>query len=172
MAEIGPLDELQRARLERLRAQIAFARRRGSDAPPLLLDAARRLEPLDPRLARETYLEALGAAMFAGRLGAARGVREVAEAARAAPPAPSCRGAIDLLLDGLATRFTEGYARGVPPLRRALEAFWRARTRRGEDDMRWLWLARRLRRQRPVGRRAVARAGRRARSGSRARPAR
>ena len=87
-AEAGPLDELQRARVDLLRAQIAFAVRRGSDAPPLLLKAAKRLEPLDLTLARETYLEALSAAIFAGRLATGGGVLEAAEAARAAPPAP------------------------------------------------------------------------------------
>jgi DNA-binding CsgD family transcriptional regulator len=142
-AELAPLDELQRARLERLRAEIAFARTRGRDAPALLLDAARRLEPLDAAMARETHLEATVAAMYAGRLGGDPGVREAAEAARAAPAAPEPPPAIDLLLDGLATRFTEGYAAGVPPLRRALDAF------RGVEgltarDARWLWLACRL----------------------------
>ena len=68
-AELAPLDELQRARSERLRAEIAFTRTRGNEAPALLLDAARRLEPLDAALARETHLEAMAAAMFAGRLG-------------------------------------------------------------------------------------------------------
>jgi DNA-binding CsgD family transcriptional regulator len=137
IVEMGPSDELARARLARLRAQIAFARRRGSDDPPLLLDAARRLEPLDPALARETYLEALGAAIFAGRLSGAVGVAEVAEAARAAPPAASPPRASDLLLDGLVTRFTEGYAAGVAPLRRALEAFAPG----AEGDPRRLWMA-------------------------------
>ena len=111
-AELAPLDELQRARLERLRAKIAFARTRGRDAPALLLDAARRLEPLDAAMARETHLEAMAAAMFAGRLGGTPGVREAAEAAQAAPPAAQPPRAVDLLLDGLATRFTEGYAAG------------------------------------------------------------
>jgi DNA-binding CsgD family transcriptional regulator len=138
-AEMGPLDELQRARLERLRVQVGFALRRGKDAAPLLLTAAKRLEPLDARLARETYLEALAAAIFAGRLGGERGVVEAAEAARAAAPAPQPR-AIDLLLDGLATRFTDGYAAGVPPLRQALLALRRA-DGHAEDEMRWLWLA-------------------------------
>ena len=135
------MDELQRARLARLRAQIVFARRRGSDAPALLLDAAKRLEALDAGLARETYLEALGAAVFAGRLGGRCGVREVAEAARAAPPGPEPRRPIDLLLDGVATRFTEGYGAGVPALRRALQAFRREALRREDDILRWLWLA-------------------------------
>jgi DNA-binding CsgD family transcriptional regulator len=122
-AEMAPLDELQRARVDVLRGQIAFVRGRGSDAPSLLLKAAKRLEPLDAGLAREAYLEAFGAALFAGRLGGAVGVREVASAASAAARAgsssPSPRG-LDLLLDGLVTRFTEGYAAGVAPLRRAL----------------------------------------------------
>ena len=140
-AEICPLDELRHARLARMRAHIVFAQRRGSEAPALLLDAAKRLEALDAGLARETYLEALGAAVFAGRLGGRCGVREVAEAARAAPPGPEPRRPIDLLLDGAATRFTEGYGAGVPAVRRALQAF-RPEALRGEDDiLRWLWLA-------------------------------
>ena len=142
-AEAGPLDELQRARLERLRAQIAFALRRGSDAPPLLLRAAQRLEPLDAGLARETYLEALAAAIFAGRLGSGGGVLEVAEAARAAPPAPQPPRAIDLLLDGLATRFTDGYAAGVPAAEASAER-GSGDERHSEDDIRWLWLACRI----------------------------
>jgi DNA-binding CsgD family transcriptional regulator len=142
-AELAPLDELQRARSERLRARIAFARTRGSDAPALLLDAARRLEPLDPAIARETHLEAMAAAMFAGRLGGKPGVRDAARAARAAPGATQPARPIDLLLDGLATRFTEGYAAGVPPLRKALGAF-RDVDGLAARDVRWLWLACRL----------------------------
>src|SRR4051795_8166020 len=142
-AELAPLDELQRARLERLRAEIVFARTRGSDAPTLLLGAARRLDPLDAAMARETHLEAMAAAMFAGRLGDSPGVREAAEAAQAAPPAPHPPRAIDLLLDGLATRFTDGYFAGVPPLRKALDAFRRVEGMPARDA-RWLWLACRI----------------------------
>jgi DNA-binding CsgD family transcriptional regulator/tetratricopeptide (TPR) repeat protein len=133
-AEIGPLDRLQRARLERLRAELVFAQTRGSDAPPALLDAAKRLEPLDAELARETYLDAFGAATFAGRA-SARGVVRVAEAARAAPPGPQPPRPIDLLLDGLAIRFTEPYAAAVRPLREALEAFAAADDRSGGMGM-------------------------------------
>src|SRR4051794_11256380 len=82
-AELGRLDALQQARIARLRGEIAFALRRGSDAPPLLLSAARRLEELDPTLARQTYLEALGAAIYTGD-----GVRATAAAIRAAPRSP------------------------------------------------------------------------------------
>src|SRR4051794_18047196 len=142
-AELAPLDELQRARLERLRAEVAFARRRGSDAPALLFDAARRLEPLDSAMARESHLEAMVAAMYAGRLSEEPGVRGAAQAARAAPPAAQPPRAVDLLLDGLATRFTEGYPAGVPPLRRALDAFGRVESWTAHD-VRWLWLACRL----------------------------
>src|SRR5215208_4544469 len=142
-AELAPLDELQRARLERLRAELVFARTRGSDAPALLLDAARRLEPLDAAMARETHLEAMAAAMFAGRLGDGPGVREAAEAAQDAPAAPQPPRAIDLLLDGLATRFTDDYLAGVPPVRKALDAFCRVDGLTARD-VRWLWLACRL----------------------------
>jgi DNA-binding CsgD family transcriptional regulator len=138
-AELTPLDDLQRARLQRLRAQIAFAIRRGSDAPPLLLDAAKRLASLDPELARETCLEALAAAIFAG--GSVNG-RDVLHVVRAPPPA-SQPAAIDLLLNGLATQVTQGYAAAVPPLREALEAF-----RQDDGDSpatnRWFWLACRI----------------------------
>jgi DNA-binding CsgD family transcriptional regulator len=142
-AEQGPLNELQHGRLERLRAQLAFAQRRGSDAPPLLLSAAQRLEPLDAMLARETYLETIAAAIFAGRLSSDPGVLEVAEAASAAPPGPEPPRTIDLLLDGLATRFTDGYAAGLPVLRRALDAVSEDGGHT-EDDIRWLWLACRI----------------------------
>jgi DNA-binding CsgD family transcriptional regulator len=142
MAELGRLDELQRAELARLRAQMAFAERRGSDAPRLLLDAAKKLGPLDSGLARETYLEALGAAISAGRLGRGLTVQEAAEAARtAAPSAPHPPRPLDLLLDGIAARLTEGYVAGVPPLRRALDALRRHGGRSEADIMGWLPLA-------------------------------
>ncbi len=140
-AELGPVDELQRAQLQRLRAQIAFASQRGRDAPPLLLEAARRLDPLDAAMARETYLEAIAAAMFAGRLGTGPDEREVAEAARGSNRVPA-QGPADRLLDALVTRFTEGYAASVAPLSRALRAF--GEPDGGGEDRRWLWLACRL----------------------------
>ena len=89
MAEAGPLDELQGARADWLRGQIAFASGPGSDAPLLLLKAARRLEPLDPGLARETYLDAWQAALFAGHLAGGGDLEEVSRAARALPPPAS-----------------------------------------------------------------------------------
>jgi DNA-binding CsgD family transcriptional regulator len=143
MAEAGPLDELQRARAELLRAQIRFAVNRGRDSPPLLLAAARRLEKLDAKLSRETYLDAFSAALFAGRLGVGASMREVAEAVLAANwgesggrSPPAC----DLLLEGVAVLTTQGYAAGAPTLKRALSAF-RDEPMSEEDALRWLWLA-------------------------------
>src|SRR6185312_14816323 len=99
-AEPGAADEEVSAHLHLLRAQIAFAARRGSDATPLLLEAARQLEPVDPLLARATYLEALSAATFAGRFAEGQGAVDVARAALAGPPMPSNPRASDLLLQG------------------------------------------------------------------------
>jgi len=140
LAQACQLDELQRARADLLRAQIAFTTRRGNDASQLLLKAAKRLEPLDVELARGTYLEALSAAMSAGRSADGGGLAEIAEAARAAPHASPPLGAADLLLDALATRLTDGYAAGMPMMRRALCAF-RSPDLPPDEGLRWLWLA-------------------------------
>jgi DNA-binding CsgD family transcriptional regulator len=143
MAEAGPVDELQRARADVLRAQIAFATSRGGDAPPLLLKAARRLEPLDARRARDTHLDALSAALFVGRLTTDGGVLEAARAARAAPAAVQPPSAADLLLEGAASVITDGYAAGAPVLKRALAAFRDGHVSE-EEEIRWLWLAARV----------------------------
>ena len=122
-AEAGPIDEAQRAQVDVIRARISFAADRGSEAPSLLLTAAKRLEPLDGAAAREIYLDALTAALFAGRLGGEVDARQVAAAALAAPsPTPSAHAA-DLLLDGLALLIADGAAAGAPVLRKGLTAF-------------------------------------------------
>jgi DNA-binding CsgD family transcriptional regulator len=136
----GPLGELDRAMLQRLDGQIALDLRRGGDAVPLLLGAARALEPLDAELARETYLEALRAASVAGRLGS--GMRAAAAAARRVSAGPGAPRAIDALLDGLAIRFTDGYAASAEPLTLALAAVREDAGRGG--NVRWPWLARRV----------------------------
>jgi DNA-binding CsgD family transcriptional regulator len=139
-AEAGPLDELQRARADLLRGQVAFASAIGSDAPPLLLKAAARLEPLDLDLARETYLNAWGAALFAGQPTDGADLRAVSRAARAAPGPAHPPRLIDLLLDGLALRGTDGLAAAAPVLRQAAAAYTSADTPAGER-LRWSWLA-------------------------------
>jgi DNA-binding CsgD family transcriptional regulator len=137
----GPLDEVESALAERLQGQIALDLRRGEEAVPLLLDAATRLQSVEPQLARETYLEALRAGSIGGRLGGEM-LRRAAEAARSAPPADGAARAVDLLLAGLALRFTDGYAAGAAPLKRALSA---VRDDGGvAQDVRWPGLARRV----------------------------
>lgn len=144
-AATGPLDELQQVRLELLRAQIEFHRARGGEGLGMLLDVARSLAPLDPALSRETFLDALDAAIVTDGRGPGRGVAEVADAARAAPAPPGPPRPADLLLDGLVVTFTEGYEPGVPGMRRALESFAGqepgADVGRDSDIRRWGWLA-------------------------------
>jgi DNA-binding CsgD family transcriptional regulator len=137
--EAGPLDELQRARVDLLRGQIALEQRRSGDAGRLLVSAARRLEPLDASLARETHLEALGAAMAAD-VDIPGGVLEAAAAARSAPPGPDPPRAVDVLLDAFALRLTEGYEAAAPMLTRALEMLLALKASNDEPG-RWLWLA-------------------------------
>jgi DNA-binding CsgD family transcriptional regulator len=118
--EAGALDELGHARADLLRAQIAMEQARAGDAGRLFLSAATRLEPLDPELARETYLEALGGAM-ANDVDVVGGSRAVAAAARAAPPGMGPPRTADVLLDAFAIRLTDGYAAAAPTLARALD---------------------------------------------------
>ncbi len=118
--EAGLLDELGRARVDLLRGQIASEQRRSGEAGHLLLSAARRLERLDPALARETYLEALAGAM-ANDVEVVGGAAAVAQAARAAPTGPAPPRTVDVLLDAFAIRLTEGYAAAAPTLARCLE---------------------------------------------------
>ncbi|WP_433297424.1 ATP-binding protein [Pseudonocardia sp. CA-142604] len=124
MAESGPLSEVQQASVDVMKAQLAFVTSRGSEAAALLLKAAKRLEPIDVDLSRATYLDALLAATFAGRLAnPGADVVEVARAAGAAPPPLRDPRAPDLLLDGTAAALHAEYAAGVPILRRALTRF-------------------------------------------------
>jgi len=139
-AEAGSIDDYQRGRVELLRAETAFATSRGSAAPALLLRAAKRIEPLDARLARAGYVEALSAALFAARLASpGAGVRDVAHAVQAAPAAASPRTAADLLLDGWAALFADGCASATPTLREALTQFEDATA--AADQLHMLWLA-------------------------------
>ncbi len=139
VAHGGPLDELQRARIDMLRAHLAFASSRSNDAPPLLLAAARRLEPLDLELARETYLDAYSAAMFGARLNEGIGVRDVAQAARSAlRRSDHERTAAELLLNALVA-LTDDYATGAPLCRDALQKLSGHKIL-PKERLRWLWL--------------------------------
>jgi DNA-binding CsgD family transcriptional regulator len=137
MAETWPLDDFQRARVDLLRGHIAFIVFHDRDASHLLLKAARRLEPLDPELARETYLTAWGAAVVAGQSAGEAVLQEICRGARALPlpRAPRPR---DLLLDGLALLTTEGRAAATATLQRASTALADIEM---EDVLRWGWIA-------------------------------
>ena len=129
---------MQRAQVDLLRAQLAFASRRGTEATPLLLAAARRLEPLDVSLARETYLDAFSAALFGARLNDTVGVPEVARAARAAPRRSDGEPTVaDLLLNALSA-LAEDYGVAVPLCRDALRRLSGERTS-PQERLRWLW---------------------------------
>jgi len=139
-AEAGPLDDLQRARAGLLRGQVAFAASAGSEAPALLLKAARQLEPLDGALARQTYLDAWFAALFAGRFAHDGNLHDVSRAARSAPPPPDSPAPHDLLLDALAVLVTDGLPAAAPMLRRVARIF--AEEEIGvEEGLRWGWAA-------------------------------
>ncbi|WP_447035494.1 ATP-binding protein [Streptomyces sp. DSM 118878] len=138
LAETGSVDERQRGEVDLVRARIAFTSNRGGEAPRLLLKAAGRLADHDAALARDTYLEVVNAAIFAGPQAYDDGQYEAARAARrlpaSRPPRPT-----DLLLDSLTVRIIDGHAAAVPALRRALSAF-REPDLSPEEGLRWLWL--------------------------------
>jgi DNA-binding CsgD family transcriptional regulator len=140
-AETGATDGKHRARLALLHARLVFARHRSGEAAELFLEAARRLQPLDPERAREACVEALAAAIFAGRLQGGVSVRDVAEFARALPRSTGAPSSKELLLEAVSTRLTAGYAPALKPLLDAMRAL-RDDAEHGHGDLaRWLWLA-------------------------------
>jgi AAA ATPase domain len=139
--EVGPADALRTAEVEHLRGQIATHQGRSSDGARLLLSAARRLEPLSPGLARQTYLEAVNAAIWAGDLGSADGAREAAEAARACPRGPEPERPAVVLLDAVGLRLTQGYAAAAAALSRGLERILAVSPGTGLEAGSKLWLA-------------------------------
>ncbi|GAA5211821.1 LuxR family transcriptional regulator [Microbacterium kyungheense] len=136
MAEVAPSDDLGRARIDLLNAQIAFAQNRANEATPLLLSAAHRLQEVDVSLARQTYLDAIGAALFASHLARGPGLREAGEAGREAPR-PDVPALPDRLLDALSIRLTEGYAAGAPHMAAVFEELNDDRLP-VTDSLRWL----------------------------------
>jgi ATP/maltotriose-dependent transcriptional regulator MalT len=136
--EAGPGDEFQRAQVELLRAEVTFAAGDWTDAPPLLLKAAARLESFDLDLARETYLTAWGAAGLAEDVAARDVLVEISRAVRALPSPPGVPRPCDLMLDGFALLITEGNAAATPTLQRAVRAVADMPV---EDVLRWGWMA-------------------------------
>jgi DNA-binding NarL/FixJ family response regulator len=139
LVEASTPDEFQSAHVDLLKGQVAFASSMGTTAAHLLLKAAQRLERLDPELARETYLDAWGAALFAGRFATAGSLVEVSRAARSAPRPTGPLRPSDLLLDGLTALFTEGRATAAPLLRRAT-AIFADEASPAQENFRWGWV--------------------------------
>jgi DNA-binding CsgD family transcriptional regulator len=137
-AEAGGLDERQRARVDLLRGDVAFASGAVSDAPSLLLKAARRLEPVDLELARQTYLTAWAAASVAGDLAGSGVLQEICHAVQALRPRPGSPSPLDLLLNGLALLTTDGHAAAAATLQRAATTLLNISL---EDVLRWGWVA-------------------------------
>jgi DNA-binding CsgD family transcriptional regulator/tetratricopeptide (TPR) repeat protein len=138
MAADGPLGEFQHVQVDLLRAHVAFASGLGSDAPALLLKAARQLEPFDLGLARETYLAAWGAAGLAGDLSGRDLLLEICRAVQALPLSPGDPRPLDLLLHGLAVLTTDGPAAAAATLQRAADVLTSIPV---EDVLRWGWMA-------------------------------
>ena len=137
-AEAATLDEFQGARVDLVRAHVAFASTLGSDAPPLLLKAARQLEPFNLGLARETYLAAWGATGMGGGLASRDVLVEISHAVQALPPSSGAPRPLDLLLEGLAALITDGHATATPILQRAAAVLTSIPI---EDVLRWGWVA-------------------------------
>ncbi|HWB21659.1 MAG TPA: LuxR C-terminal-related transcriptional regulator [Gaiellaceae bacterium] len=138
-ADVVTLDEVDRARVELLRAQLAFALTHGGDAPKMLLEAAGRIAPLSRLLGCETYLDAMSAALFAGRLAApGASASDVAFAVRTKRPAEL--DGLELFLDAIASFFTDGYEAALPLWRRALKSF-DAGVMPVNEQLRWKWVA-------------------------------
>ena len=140
IADGCPLDPLGRARLQRIRAQLAFAFHPPHEVVPMLMEAAKQLEPLDLNLARETQLDAIGAVLFASRLGGREQLEPAVAAVCKTHPHLNTTRVIDPLLDGLSARYSEGYAAGVPKLKATLDVFTQGEGHL-EQKLRWLWLA-------------------------------
>ena len=138
-AETTELDAFQHARVELLRGQVAFASGLFSDAPPLLLTAARLLEPVDMELARDTYLNAWSAAILVSfRFGEEGTLTEICSAVRALPPPLGAPRPVDLVLDGLALLFTDGHAAAAATFKRAAKVLTSLTV---DDLLGWGWTA-------------------------------
>jgi DNA-binding CsgD family transcriptional regulator len=135
-AESGPLDGFQRARAALLRGHAAVVSAYGNEAAPMLLEAAKQLEPFDASLARRAYLTAWNAAITAHHLGGADVLVEVSHAVRALPPLPPDPHPLDLVIEAFALLITDGHAVAMPILQRAANDVMQLPA---EDVLRWGW---------------------------------
>jgi DNA-binding CsgD family transcriptional regulator len=136
IADRDAQSEFQRVRARLTRGHITFAAGFDNEAPLMLLEAARRLEPFDLDLARETYLIAWGSASF----GAANrdSLVAISQAISELPAPEGSRRLLDLVLEGFALLIIEGRSAALPTLRRAQAALADAPVR---DLLKWGWAA-------------------------------
>jgi DNA-binding CsgD family transcriptional regulator len=138
--DLGALDELGGGQARLLEAQIALEQRRAIDAGRLFLGAATRLQEVDPLLARDAFLEALGG-VLTNDVAVEGGALVVAAAARAAPPPPGEPGCVEVLLHAYANRLIDGYAGAAPLYREALGLVLAASSSADDGGGRWLSLS-------------------------------
>lgn len=129
-----PADKVQREQAELLRGSIALTLGQGTDRATMLVRMAEGLEFLDARLSRDTYLEALEAAIFAGHFGRDTSLISVAKIVRSVvvPVGPV---ADDLLLEGVTSLVTAGNKAAVQTVHQSIEMLCRG------DEPRWFDLA-------------------------------
>jgi DNA-binding CsgD family transcriptional regulator len=107
-----------RCQAQRLEGAIRFAQGNAGESARILASASQALVD-DDRMARDTMLLALQAAIWAGPAQ----TREIARAARVFPRVPEASASVgDLLLEGYSARFTLGYQAAVQPFRAAVTA--------------------------------------------------
>jgi DNA-binding CsgD family transcriptional regulator len=133
-AESGPLDPFARARAALVRGHAAVVSGYGNEGAPLLLQAAKQLEPFDLSLARRAYWTAWTAAVVANHLGGNRVLLEVCRAVRALPPLSPDPDPLDLALDAFAALVLDGHAVAMPSLQRAAKEVLHLPR---EDVVRW-----------------------------------
>ncbi|MEV6071495.1 BREX system ATP-binding domain-containing protein [Nocardia sp. NPDC052001] len=136
IAELDEPSELLSARAQLVRGRIAHAAGFNDEAPPILLAAARQLEPFDMDLARETYLLAWGAAAWGAA--DAESLRAISAAIRELPPPQGNPRPIDLVLASCALLVTDGRGTAITALRRAMTALVDLPV---PDLLKWGWAA-------------------------------
>jgi len=128
-------DARSRAQAARMQGMIRFSEGRGGETPSLLFQAAIDLKGTDPRFAREVLLEALGSAMWAGRLTTGTTPLTVAEAARDIPAPDEDEQVGSLLLTAYTRWLTDSYASAVDGWRHAIAAY--LHELRAQPELRW-----------------------------------
>jgi DNA-binding CsgD family transcriptional regulator len=117
---VEPLADLHQVRAERLRSRLLLGTQGSSAASRQLMQAAQRFESHDIEVACDTYLDAFVAASAVGASSVGDTWTELAQSVRALPALGESARATDVLLAGLAMHAADGYAAGIPLLRRAL----------------------------------------------------